>query len=73
VLLLVLSICLAPTSNYVASVFIEFVHLQLEGARHPCVELQDDVNFIPNDFNLVFGSSSFLLVTGPNMGKCRLL
>jgi DNA mismatch repair protein MSH2 len=32
------------------------------------VELQDDMNFIANDFNLVFGSSSFLLVTGPNMG-----
>lgn len=26
------------------------------------------MNFIANDFNLVFGSSSFLLVTGPNMG-----
>ncbi|KAL3782964.1 hypothetical protein HJC23_003120 [Cyclotella cryptica] len=42
--------------------------IELVGARHPCVELQDDVSFIPNDFNLVFGSSSFLLVTGPNMG-----
>jgi DNA mismatch repair protein MSH2 len=41
---------------------------QLTGARHPCVELQDDMNFIANDFNLVFGASSFLLVTGPNMG-----
>lgn len=26
------------------------------------------MNFIANDFNLVFGSSSFQLVTGPNMG-----
>lgn len=26
------------------------------------------MNFIANDFNLIFGSSSFLLVTGPNMG-----
>ena len=26
------------------------------------------MNFIANDINLVFGSSSFLLVTGPNMG-----
>lgn len=42
--------------------------VQLKEARHPCVELQDDMNFIANDFNLVFGSSSFLLVTGPNMG-----
>ena len=41
---------------------------QLKEARHPCVELQDDIAFMPNDINLVFGSSSFLLVTGPNMG-----
>ena len=27
-----------------------------------------DMNFIANDFNLVFESSSFQLVTGPNMG-----
>uniref|UniRef100_A0A7S3VA85 DNA mismatch repair proteins mutS family domain-containing protein n=1 Tax=Chaetoceros debilis TaxID=122233 RepID=A0A7S3VA85_9STRA len=40
----------------------------LVGARHPCVELQDNVDFIPNDFKLVHGESSFLLVTGPNMG-----
>merc|ERR1712151_1167790 len=40
----------------------------LKKARHPCVELQEDVEFIPNDINLLFGSSSFLVVTGPNMG-----
>lgn len=38
----------------------------LKEARHPCVELQDNVDFIPNDVRLVFGESSFLLVTGPN-------
>lgn len=32
------------------------------------MELQENMDFIPNDFNLVFGESSFLLVTGPNMG-----
>jgi Mismatch repair ATPase (MutS family) len=40
----------------------------LKEARHPCVELQDNIDFIPNDFDLIFGESSFLLVTGPNMG-----
>lgn len=37
------------------------------------MELQDDMEFIPNDFNLVFGESSFLLVTGPNMGEFLML
>eukprot|EP00934_Nitzschia_sp_Nitz4_P006089 Nitzschia sp. Nitz4//scaffold74_size92883//24683//27581//NITZ4_004818-RA/size92883-augustus-gene-0.4-mRNA-1//1//CDS//3329557580//6079//frame0 len=49
--------------------------IELEAARHPCVELQDDMEFIPNDVTLTFGeedstsnASNFLLVTGPNMG-----
>ena len=42
--------------------------IELKDARHPCVELQENVDFIPNDFNLVHGESSFQLVTGPNMG-----
>jgi len=37
-------------------------------ARHPCVELQDGVDYIPNDYRLLNDKSSFLLVTGPNMG-----
>jgi DNA mismatch repair protein MSH2 len=40
----------------------------LKAARHPCVELQENVEFIPNDISLVYGESSFCLVTGPNMG-----
>jgi hypothetical protein len=42
--------------------------IDLKGARHPCVEMQENVEYIPNDIRLVFGDSSFLLVTGPNMG-----
>ena len=42
--------------------------IELKAARHPCVELQDDVDYIPNDVSLKFGESSFLVVTGPNMG-----
>ena len=42
--------------------------IDLKAARHPCVELQEDVEFIPNDFSLKFGESNFLVVTGPNMG-----
>jgi DNA mismatch repair protein MSH2 len=42
--------------------------LILEGARHPCVELMDDVDFIPNNYSLQYGTSQFQIITGPNMG-----
>ncbi|KAK4462563.1 putative DNA mismatch repair protein msh-2 [Cladorrhinum samala] len=37
-------------------------------ARHPCLEMQDDVSFITNDVTLTRDESSFLIITGPNMG-----
>lgn len=37
-------------------------------ARHPCMEVQDDLCFISNDVNLMKDHSRFLIVTGPNMG-----
>lgn len=40
--------------------------IELKSARHPCVELQENVEFIPNDVNLVLDKSNFLIVTGPN-------
>ncbi len=42
--------------------------VNLKGARHPCVELMDGVDFISNDYNLIRGKSEFQVVTGPNMG-----
>lgn len=40
----------------------------LLGARHPCVEAQEGVEFVANDASLERGTSWFTLVTGPNMG-----
>ncbi|TGO69341.1 hypothetical protein BOTNAR_0012g00290 [Botryotinia narcissicola] len=40
----------------------------LKEARHPCMEMQDDVQFITNDVSLIRDESSFLIITGPNMG-----
>lgn len=38
------------------------------GGRHPCLEMQPDVNYIPNDYIMEDEASSLTLVTGPNMG-----
>lgn len=42
--------------------------LVLHESRHPCLEVQDEVHFIPNDVQMVAKECDFLLVTGPNMG-----
>ncbi|GAA6025116.1 hypothetical protein JCM11491_004392 [Sporobolomyces phaffii] len=42
--------------------------LELEGARHPCLEVQDGVDFIANDCHLERGVSEFSIITGPNAG-----
>ncbi|KAL1482114.1 hypothetical protein MTO96_034020, partial [Rhipicephalus appendiculatus] len=42
--------------------------IQMTALRHPLVEAQGDVLFIPNDVELRKGSSSCYIITGPNMG-----
>lgn len=42
--------------------------IDYEQGRHPCVELMDHVNFIPNDYKFIRDEKNFQLITGPNMG-----
>lgn len=40
----------------------------LKDARHPCLEVQDDVSFIANDVEMIRDQSEFQIITGPNCG-----
>ncbi|XP_068610368.1 DNA mismatch repair protein Msh2 [Brachionichthys hirsutus] len=42
--------------------------MELQQARHPCMETDVDTVFIPNDVAFVQGEKSFYIITGPNMG-----
>lgn len=42
--------------------------LVLRQARHPCLELQEGMDVIPNDCVMSRGESWFHIITGPNMG-----
>ncbi|XP_070782772.1 DNA mismatch repair protein Msh2 isoform X2 [Enoplosus armatus] len=42
--------------------------MELQQARHPCMETDADTAFIPNDITFIQGEKSFYIITGPNMG-----
>uniref|UniRef100_A0A8C9YGE7 DNA mismatch repair protein n=1 Tax=Sander lucioperca TaxID=283035 RepID=A0A8C9YGE7_SANLU len=42
--------------------------MELQQARHPCMETDADTAFIPNDISFVQGEKNFYIITGPNMG-----
>eukprot|EP00127_Corallochytrium_limacisporum_P003176 Clim_evm25s147 gene=Clim_evmTU25s147 len=42
--------------------------LKLQGARHPCLEVQPDINYIANDLVMHEDDTEMIIITGPNMG-----
>lgn len=42
--------------------------LKLTQARHPCIELQDDICYIANDLTLERDKTNMYIITGPNCG-----
>ncbi|KAG7666408.1 MSH2 [[Candida] subhashii] len=63
---------LYPLSDSIDSVEFKQRKLKLEDARHPVLEVQDDINFIANDIYLSNDREEkgkpFVIITGPNMG-----
>ncbi|KAJ2594930.1 MSH2 protein [Coemansia sp. RSA 1722] len=53
---------------YVRPVVRQTGDVILRASRHPCLEVQDSVDFIANDIELIDGRCGFVVITGPNMG-----
>lgn len=42
--------------------------MELKGLRHPVVEMQKSIKYVPNDIRLEEKVSTMNIITGPNMG-----
>ncbi len=65
----------AQKNNYVQPEFSDTPGLlEIEEGRHPVLERNPDVHFIPNDLKMDFNDNRFTLITGPNMaGKSTIM
>jgi len=57
----------SSTRNYCRPEFIEDILIEIDAGRHPVVEAQESIQFIPNGTRLS-PVRQLLLITGPNMG-----
>ena len=76
-LLLLLIICVAAAAAVVVLPVlvahpccdnILFRCCDAQDGRHPCLEVQEMMTFIPNDVDMRQGETNFVIVSGPNMG-----
>ncbi|MBN1196473.1 MAG: DNA mismatch repair protein MutS [Candidatus Aminicenantes bacterium] len=59
---------LARRRNYVRPVVGNHSRIHIQGGRHPVVETNPELNFVPNDTKMSGSEEQILVLTGPNMG-----
>lgn len=59
-------------SKLTPNVLIGESSLILKEARHPCLEVQDEISFIPNDVEMVKGEGEFQIISKLSPRSCRV-